>query len=120
MTAVGAAEQANIDCSCVTLNIDDLGYRLDSAVGRAGFGASLMKTHPHLFAASPVFMAAPTLADMKRVVDAVEAVVRIPGYQEVVLGWAPPIAMKDLGPRSEEHTSELQSLMRISYADFCL
>src|SRR3546814_8488403 len=23
-------------------------------------------------------------------------------------------------PRSEEHTSELQSLMRISYADFCL
>src|SRR3546814_8429169 len=29
--------------------------------------------------------------------------------------------MKDLGiPRSEEHTSELQSLMRISYAVFCL
>src|SRR3546814_6948298 len=24
------------------------------------------------------------------------------------------------GERSEEHTSELQSLMRISYADFCL
>src|SRR3546814_1632252 len=24
------------------------------------------------------------------------------------------------GPRSEEHTSELQSLMRITYADFCL
>src|SRR3546814_4461293 len=26
----------------------------------------------------------------------------------------------DCPPRSEEHTSELQSLMRISYADFCL
>src|SRR3546814_3496558 len=26
----------------------------------------------------------------------------------------------DLYPRSEEHTSELQSLMRISYAVFCL
>src|SRR3546814_5048359 len=26
----------------------------------------------------------------------------------------------DLGSRSEEHTSELQSLMRISYAVFCL
>src|SRR3546814_4649965 len=26
----------------------------------------------------------------------------------------------DPGPRSEEHTSELQSLMRISYAVFCL
>src|SRR3546814_6356664 len=28
--------------------------------------------------------------------------------------------LPDLGPRSEEHTSELQSLMRISYAVFCL
>src|SRR3546814_1327489 len=27
---------------------------------------------------------------------------------------------RDLEPRSEEHTSELQSLMRISYAVFCL
>src|SRR3546814_6735815 len=29
-------------------------------------------------------------------------------------------AIMDLGRRSEEHTSELQSLMRISYAVFCL
>src|SRR3546814_3305249 len=29
-------------------------------------------------------------------------------------------AVDDGGPRSEEHTSELQSLMRISYAVFCL
>src|SRR3546814_10215668 len=28
--------------------------------------------------------------------------------------------MKAIVPRSEEHTSELQSLMRISYAVFCL
>src|SRR3546814_1578638 len=31
----------------------------------------------------------------------------------------PPIAVGD-EPRSEEHTSELQSLMRSSYAVFCL
>src|SRR3546814_2249942 len=32
-----------------------------------------------------------------------------------------PFQMSDLaGVRSEEHTSELQSLMRISYAVFCL
>src|SRR3546814_3811615 len=30
------------------------------------------------------------------------------------------IARRQLGRRSEEHTSELQSLMRISYAVFCL
>src|SRR3546814_4153709 len=29
-------------------------------------------------------------------------------------------AFRMLNPRSEEHTSELQSLMRISYAVFCL
>src|SRR3546814_7826959 len=29
-------------------------------------------------------------------------------------------ARRDAEPRSEEHTSELQSLMRISYAVFCL
>src|SRR3546814_1048050 len=34
--------------------------------------------------------------------------------RECQAGWAP------LGSRSEEHTSELQSLMRISYAVFCL
>src|SRR3546814_1230133 len=28
--------------------------------------------------------------------------------------------LRRVGPRSEEHTSELQSLMRILYADFCL
>src|SRR3546814_3354389 len=31
-----------------------------------------------------------------------------------------PCSMKTVSPRSEEHTSELQSLMRISYAVFCL
>src|SRR3546814_10577076 len=42
-------------------------------------------------------------------------------------GWAvrragqnPASGRRAAGPRSEEHTSELQSLMRISYAVFCL
>src|SRR3546814_3400161 len=37
--------------------------------------------------------------------------------RDLVVGW-----MKEAGlsVRSEEHTSELQSLMRISYAVFCL
>src|SRR3546814_7434246 len=40
-----------------------------------------------------------------------------------VLPFEKPIQSKDQtipGARSEEHTSELQSLMRISYAVFCL
>src|SRR3546814_3280640 len=44
-----------------------------------------------------------------------------------IVEWIPPvpkeqlaIAMPLTAARSEEHTSELQSLMRISYAVFCL
>src|SRR3546814_1281323 len=37
------------------------------------------------------------------------------------LGWMFVVAAEYMGAsRSEEHTSELQSLMRISYAVFCL
>src|SRR3546814_1639541 len=35
-------------------------------------------------------------------------------------GWTPILTARRLVGRSEEHTSELQSLMRISYAVFCL
>src|SRR3546814_3215812 len=36
------------------------------------------------------------------------------------LFWIVKYGLKMTGMRSEEHTSELQSLMRISYAVFCL
>src|SRR3546814_4439729 len=38
----------------------------------------------------------------------------------VIVEWLNVSAGTDGAPRSEEHTSELQSLMRISYAVFCL
>src|SRR3546814_9643880 len=41
------------------------------------------------------------------------------GYVAGFTGWARRIGTRR-GDRSEEHTSELQSLMRISYAVFCL
>src|SRR3546814_3430145 len=37
-----------------------------------------------------------------------------------VIAQQPYARIKQEQPRSEEHTSELQSLMRISYAVFCL
>src|SRR3546814_5608267 len=36
------------------------------------------------------------------------------------VGWGAEIGVRSDSTRSEEHTSELQSLMRISYAVFCL
>src|SRR3546814_2340022 len=66
--------------------------------------------------------------------DKVEGMRAIPGlFEGAVTGMAdgygrmaekPAATLLHLGPglanRSEEHTSELQSLMRISYAVFCL
>src|SRR3546814_5758412 len=43
------------------------------------------------------------------------------GLDEIALhGIGQRVAVERHDPRSEEHTSELQSLMRISYAVFCL
>src|SRR3546814_4746399 len=45
------------------------------------------------------------------------------GYPKVVTGhehWSRKFTGRVCAARSEEHTSELQSLMRISYAVFCL
>src|SRR3546814_10075445 len=38
----------------------------------------------------------------------------------MMIAHKPPFVLSLSKPRSEEHTSELQSLMRISYAVFCL
>src|SRR3546814_5715318 len=50
------------------------------------------------------------------------AVVRPRMNYETMIGQdcLPDWLEQDSSPRSEEHTSELQSLMRISYAVFCL
>src|SRR3546814_4460704 len=42
------------------------------------------------------------------------------GHGQPALAVAVELAQAREGDRSEEHTSELQSLMRISYAVFCL
>src|SRR3546814_1403985 len=48
-------------------------------------------------------------------IDAVEQRAEIAHFLDDLV-----FAAEDMAVRSEEHTSELQSLMRISYADFCL
>src|SRR3546814_1086297 len=42
------------------------------------------------------------------------------GWRKVLRAVRARIGSRDASTRSEEHTSELQSLMRISYAVFCL
>src|SRR3546814_6217737 len=67
-------------------------------------------------------------ADVARIQKAADAVAdRVEARQEFLAslldGKSDPVQLAALMPgtaRSEEHTSELQSIMRISYAVFCL
>src|SRR3546814_10914541 len=62
----------------------------------------------------------PSLADALRMLRSQAARTPAPQWVRVVGGWSEFQFAERRMPRSEEHTSELQSLMRISYAVFCL
>src|SRR3546814_2140764 len=61
----------------------------------------------------------PEIADMRRAHCALGSISRERGSWDTN-AKAPPMLSIGIAIRSEEHTSELQSLMRISYAVFCL
>src|SRR3546814_2517546 len=60
------------------------------------------------------------LACLEEGVAVVDAAVSGTGGCPYAKGATGNVASEDVAYRSEEHTSELQSLMRISYAVFCL
>src|SRR3546814_1843391 len=69
----------------------------------------------HLFSAQRIFdVGEPLSRKLERVIDMRLTARR--RHEQVPKPGAPGLGLK----RSEEHTSELQSLMRISYAVFCL
>src|SRR3546814_1244934 len=63
-------------------------------------------------------------ADKAAYDDVIQGMSGLAAIQAMTTGeprYLPTVAVdKTVGIRSEEHTSELQSLMRISYAVFCL
>src|SRR3546814_9858837 len=56
-----------------------------------------------------------SFGDLQLDIDGAGDLARLQQWRDLAIGET-----IDLGKRSEEHTSELQSLMRISYAVFCL
>src|SRR5260370_35138966 len=92
------AERLNRGCFCITLDRHALMEALNREVGSPDFARKLSESHPSLFSNVPAFVPAEILAEMVRVVDAVEEAARLPGYREAALSWAAPIARLDLGP----------------------
>lgn len=92
-------ERLNKKCFCITLERDALCAALNHEAGDPEFCSQFIKTRPYLFSNAPVFLAQSDIAAMLRVVRAIEAASRLPGYLEAALSWAPEIAHREFGPR---------------------
>lgn len=98
MTNRAAADQLNRECFCVTLDRDALASALQSEAGDVAFFEDFIKSRPHLFSHTPVFLPNADGEAMLAIVRAIEAAARLPGYQQAVLAWAPALARTDHGP----------------------
>ena len=87
--AENVAEKLNRECDCAVTDLAHLRQRIDDTLGTA---PSIVQTHPHLFSEIPVFLDPSHVAEMRKVVEAVDAVIRLPDYRQTVLGQAPQIA----------------------------
>lgn len=92
------AEALNQGCYCTTLDRDKLAEAFDCEVGVKGFARQLSGSHPTLFSNAAVFVPSAALDAMKRIIAAIEAAARLPGFQTTALAAAPPIARRDFGP----------------------
>ena len=83
------AGRFNEACTCASLDH----ARLAEALDRCGVSsAALRHSHPHLFAATRVYVAESHLRSMASLISAIERVVRLPAWQERVLAYAPATA----------------------------
>ena len=92
------ADRLNQSCFCITLDRDSLCRALEREAGDPAFCAALIKTRPHLFSNVPVFLPAQAIAEMGKVVAAIEVTAQLPAYRSRALSWAPEIAQEDHGP----------------------
>jgi len=91
------ASALNRHCHCINVDRDVLQESLERRLGESGVLLRLQETHPHLLADSPVFISPDHVAQMKAIIGAIERVVALEAYQDLVLGWAPKIARNDPG-----------------------
>lgn len=89
----------NQACHCITFDAARMRALLETSPLTAGVYHSILEKQPHLFSASPVFLARADLARMQAVIGAVEEVVRTPGFRDWAFALAPAIARRDHGPR---------------------
>ena len=83
------------ECDCTLTDFAALRRRLDVELAAGDVGRPIAESHPHLFSPAPVFIDPEHAAQMHRIIEAIENTVRLPAWQQRVLGSAPPIARRD-------------------------
>ncbi len=87
----------NRECHCIWLERDRLEAALLADLAGSGLGERLVANSQSMFAESPVFVTRDQLETMRRVVAAVEQVVRQPDFRAQAFERAPAIAQRDPG-----------------------
>lgn len=92
------SERLNKNCFCITLDRGALCEALELEAGDPAFCETWIGPKATLFSNVPVFLSAKEVAEMQRVVAAIETMARLPAYKAAVLSWAPEISQVDYGP----------------------
>ena len=93
------ADILNRDCACVGVDEARLREELAHAADDAEFHRALSASHPHLYAASIVFVSQANVRRMQDIISAVERAVALPAYADAVSTWAPAIAQHAVSAR---------------------
>jgi len=93
-----SAHHLNRDCAC--LSVDHAALQAALEEGGGELYGEIMRTRPHLFSDTVVFVGAPCLQRMAELIRAIEAVVALPAYQERALAYAPAIARQSVAAQS--------------------
>ncbi|MCK9503339.1 MAG: hypothetical protein M0Q95_04045 [Porticoccaceae bacterium] len=78
----------NNQCFCISLDDDALRAALESELGSPGLSALIKERCPYLFSARPLFVSAQHRDAMAAIIAAVESVVALPAWRDMVLARA--------------------------------
>jgi hypothetical protein len=91
------AERLNSSCFCSSLDRAALKHALADELGGDALYALVEQRCPYLFSARPVFVSESQSSRIVEVVQAIESVIAMPAYRQLVLENAPEIARRDPG-----------------------
>ena len=92
------SDRLNQGCLCITLDRKLLADTVGRAAGDSAFNIDQLGSRPNLLSNVMVFLSSDVIAEMRGIVQAIEATAKLPGYRTAVLAWAPETAQRDFGP----------------------